>query len=76
MSLTRLPEFAAALARASDEFGLQEYYRSSVRPLFGMPHSQWPACCGGGCEPCAQTLVAVAERVCELLKTSPGRSTE
>jgi hypothetical protein len=68
MSLTRLPEFAAALARASDEFGLQEYYRSSVRPLFGMPRSQWPACCGGGCEPCAHMLVAVAERVCELLQ--------
>ena len=68
MSLTRLPEFAAALARAGDELGLQEYYRSSVRPLFGMPRSQWPVCCGGGCEPCAQTLVAVAERVCELLQ--------
>ncbi|HEY6644952.1 hypothetical protein [Povalibacter sp.] len=68
MSLTRLPEFAAALTRACDELGLPEYYRSIVRPLFGMPRSQWPTCCGGGCEPCAQMLVAVADRVCELLK--------
>lgn len=64
---TGTAEFHAALAQASEEIGLQDYYRSSVRPLFAMPVSQWPTCCGGGCEPCAQTLVAVAGRVRELL---------
>ncbi|MBB6095134.1 hypothetical protein HNQ60_004024 [Povalibacter uvarum] len=67
MISTRSTEFVAALARASEENGLEEHYRSTVRPLFAMPRSQWPGCCGGGCEPCAQTLIAVADRVCELL---------
>jgi hypothetical protein len=62
------PEFAAALAQAGNELGLQDYYRDCVRPLLSMPMSQWPTCCGGGCEPCAQILVAVAQRVCELLR--------
>jgi hypothetical protein len=62
------PEFAAALAQAGNELGLQDYYRDCVRPLVSMPMSQWPTCCGGGCEPCAQILVAVAQRVCELLR--------
>jgi len=56
-----------ALAQASEEIGLQDYYRDMVRPLLNMPRTQWPSCCGGGCEPCAQTLVAVAERVLQLL---------
>lgn len=56
-----------ALVKASEELGLQEYYRDMVRPLLSMPRTQWPSCCGGGCEPCAQTLVAVAERVLALL---------
>ena len=67
MISTRSPQFAAALRQASEELGLQEHYRSSVRPLFQIPRSQWPGCCGGGCEPCAQILVGVADRVCELL---------
>lgn len=61
------PDLNAALDRASEEHGLQSYYRDCVRPLFGMPRSQWPRCCGRGCEPCAQTLIAVAQRVYELL---------
>jgi hypothetical protein len=61
------PEFTFALNRAGEELGLADYYRSCVRPLFAMPAAQWPSCCAGSCEPCAQTLVAVAERVCELL---------
>jgi len=60
-------EFSDALAQASSESGLQDYYRDCVRPLLSMPMTQWPTCCGGGCEPCAQILVAVALRVCELL---------
>jgi hypothetical protein len=65
------PEFAAALAQASSELGLQDYYRDCVRPLFSMPMTQWPSCCGSACEPCMQTVVAVAERVCELLAVDP-----
>jgi hypothetical protein len=64
------PQFAAALTQAGNELGLQEYYRDCVRPLLSMPISQWPMCCGGGCEPCAQILVAVASRVCELLNVN------
>jgi hypothetical protein len=60
-------ECARALQQAGEELGLPDYYRSCVRPLLVMPTTQWPLCCGGGCDPCAQTLVAVAERVCALL---------
>jgi hypothetical protein len=63
--------FSSALAQASDELGLQSYYRDCVRPLLSMPKTQWPTCCGGGCEPCAQVLVAVATRLCELLEIDP-----
>jgi hypothetical protein len=62
-------ELEQALAQASDEAGLQDYYRDMVRPLLRMPSTQWPSCCGGGCEPCAQTLVAVATRVKQLLES-------
>jgi hypothetical protein len=66
-SLARSAEFEAALTRASDEHELADYYRDCVRPLFNMPESQWPRCCGRGCEPCALTLIAVARRVKELV---------
>jgi hypothetical protein len=56
-----------ALARASEEAGLQTYYRDCVRPLLRMPRTQWPTCCGGGCEPCNQKLVVVADRVLTLV---------
>ena len=65
------PQFLMALTQASRELGLQEYYRDCVRPLFSMPTTQWPTCCGGGCEPCMQTLVAVALRVYRLLNVGP-----
>jgi hypothetical protein len=61
-------DLETALAQASEELGLQSYYRDMVRPLLRMPREQWPGCCGGGCEPCAQLLVAVADRVLELLR--------
>jgi hypothetical protein len=57
----------AALAQASDEFGLQTYYRDCVRPLLTMPEEQWPGCCGSNCEPCQQQRVIVAGRVLSLL---------
>jgi hypothetical protein len=65
------PEFAAALERAGEEQGLQDYYRDCVRPLLSTPMREWPQCCGGGCEPCSQVLVVVALRVCELLNVDP-----
>ncbi len=61
------PKLDAALARASDEMGLADYYRDCVRPLLRQPREQWPSCCGGNCEPCSQLLVRVAERVEALL---------
>jgi hypothetical protein len=72
MSLPRTPEVEKALERASDELGLQGYYRDCVRPLLGVGPAGWPRCCGGGCEPCAETLVAVARRVHELLAIEVG----
>jgi hypothetical protein len=68
MTLPRSPELEAALAQASDEIGLAEWYRDCVRPLLNMPETRWPRCCGRGCEPCADMLIAVAERVRELLR--------
>jgi hypothetical protein len=67
MSLPSTPELEAALLQASAEMGLQEYYRDIVRPLLGVGPDRWPRCCGGGCEPCAETLIRVARRVHELL---------
>jgi hypothetical protein len=58
-----------ALTRASDEVGLPTYYRSLVRPLLRDAEGRWPQCCGGGCEPCSQTLCRVAARTLELLGT-------
>ncbi len=58
----------AALTQASEELGLPIYYRSCVRPLLRQPKHEWPTCCGAGCDPCAQTLVAVAERVLALTR--------
>jgi hypothetical protein len=69
MSLPRTPALERALAEASGEHGLAEYYRDCVRPILGTPRAAWPRCCGGGCEPCAETLNAVAQRVHELLGT-------
>jgi hypothetical protein len=67
VSLPKTPELERALAQASDELGLKEYYRDCVRPILGTPRAAWPRCCGGTCEPCAETLGAVTARVHELL---------
>lgn len=74
MSLPRSPEVEAALAQASDEHDLQTWYRDCVRPLLTMPRTQWPRCCGRGCEPCADTLKNVAARVEELLERDKPRA--
>jgi hypothetical protein len=64
---TKRARVDAALQRASDELGLATYYRDCVRPLLAQPREQWPTCCGGGCEPCNQILVMVADRVAAIL---------
>ena len=66
-SLRQHPDFEAALTRASNELKLAEWYRDCVRPLCNMPRTQWPRCCGRGCEPCANQLIEVAERIQALL---------
>lgn len=65
------PQFNAALVQAGSELGLEDYYQPCVRPLFSMPMSQWPMCCAGRCEPCTQSLINVAVRMCELLNIDP-----
>ena len=60
-----------ALEQACDENGLPTYYRSCVKPVLQAPRERWPRCCGGGCEPCAETLKRVAERVLELTGREP-----
>ena len=59
---------SAALAQASEENGLQEWYRVCVRPLLRMPESDWPRCCGSSCEPCSEQLKRVARRTLALLE--------
>ncbi len=61
------PAVDAALKQASDELGLEEWYRDCVRPLLRDGPNSYPRCCGGGCEPCSQILIQVAERTLELL---------
>lgn len=67
MSAFTEEQLRAALHRASEELSLPVYYEPCVRPLLRDPEGPWPRCCGGGCEPCAQTLVRVAVRTLELL---------
>jgi hypothetical protein len=76
MALPRTPEVEAALAAASEEYGLQTYYRDCVRPLLGVGEAGWPRCCGGQCEPCAQTLVSVAKRVHCILGVTVEEASE
>lgn len=57
----------AALAQAADELNLPAHYISCVRPLLRDVEGPWPRCCGSGCEPCADTLINVANRTLELL---------
>lgn len=63
------PLVQQALAEAADACGLPEHYRSCVRPLLRNPEGRWPRCCGGGCEPCAQTLIDVAVLTLRALGT-------
>jgi hypothetical protein len=67
VTLPRTPEVEDALTRACDAVGLATHYRDCVRPLLGVGPACWPRCCGGGCEPCAETLIDVARRVHAIL---------
>jgi hypothetical protein len=67
VTFPRTPEVEDALARASDAVGLATHYRDCVRPLLGVGPARWPGCCGGGCEPGAETLIEVARRVHAIL---------
>lgn len=60
-------EVDRALEAASEELGLEPWYRDCVRPLLRQPEGQWPRCCGGGCEPCTQVLVSVARLTLDRL---------
>lgn len=63
------PAVQSALREAAEECGLAESYRSCVNPLLRNPEGRWPRCCGGGCDPCAQTLIDVATLVLQRLGT-------
>jgi hypothetical protein len=52
----------AAIAEASEEVGLDTWYRACVEPLMSLSPSGYPRCCGSGCEPCSETLIEVAVR--------------
>ncbi|MBS2030697.1 MAG: hypothetical protein JST54_22525 [Deltaproteobacteria bacterium] len=61
-----------ALATAAKEIGLASYYVDCVRPVIrdrvdSDGKLRWPRCCGGGCEPCNETLIRVARRTLELM---------
>jgi hypothetical protein len=63
------PRLEPLLDAACEEEGLPRYYRACVKPLLRDPNGRWPRCCGGGCEPCASTLINVAVRVLNALGT-------
>ena len=57
----------AAIDEASDEVGLESWYRSCAEPLVPMADVDFPSCCGAGCEPCSLTLIEVAIRARRIL---------
>jgi len=68
------PRLETLLDEACEEENLPRYYRSCVKPLLRDPNGRWPRCCGGGCDPCAATLINVATRVLNALgqpRTAP-----
>lgn len=61
-----------AIDAASEQVGLDPWYRSCVEPLIGLEDSRMPRCCGSGCEPCSTTLIEVAVRARRLLDARTG----
>lgn len=62
----------AAIDEASDEVGLDPWYRSCVGPLMSVEESRMPQCCGAGCEPCSTILAEVAIRARRKLARGTG----
>ncbi len=67
------PAVKEAVQQACVDVGLPLAYRSVVRQLLRTPSSEWPACCGEGCNPCQQTLADAVHRTLELLGRSLPR---
>jgi hypothetical protein len=65
-----------ALDQASNELGLDPWYRDCVRPLMRTGPDGFPSCCGGACEPCSQTLNQVATRALAILGKPNGLEAE
>lgn len=61
------PAVKEAVERACEDVGLPRVYRSVVSRMLRTPSSEWPACCGEGCNPCQQTLADAVHRTLELL---------
>ncbi len=57
-----LDELDQVLRTACLEEGLDPVYRDCVRPLL-REGALLPRCCGGGCEPCAEQLIRIADVV-------------
>jgi hypothetical protein len=55
-------ELDELLRIACVEEGLDPVYRDCVRPLLPTG-ARLPRCCGGGCEPCAEQLIRIAQAV-------------
>jgi hypothetical protein len=64
-------ELEQAIEAASDEVGLQPWYRSCVKPILSAPPERWPQCCGSNCEPCNLVLCEVARRVLARMAAKP-----
>lgn len=62
----------AAIDAASEEVGLDAWYRTCVEPLMSLEPSRYPRCCGSGCEPCSETLIEVAVRAKRKLAADGG----
>jgi hypothetical protein len=69
---TRRARVRAAIDEASDEVGLEIWYRSCAEPLIELDDADFPSCCGANCEPCSLTLIEVALRARVILRRQSG----
>ena len=58
---------AEAVACACREHQLDPSLEGSVHAYLEEDEGEWPSCCGGGCDPCVQTLGSAARRALTLL---------
>jgi hypothetical protein len=66
-------QFEAALAKACEACGIRAADRFWVRDLYERP-SAAPACCGSGCDPCVDDVVAAVELTRQLLDEKRGEN--